>query len=60
MAFDWQDLLRFCLLVLKLPPQQIWTLTFREVLVCAQALYPRLATATRDELHILMAEFPDR
>jgi len=59
-AFDWLDLLRFCLLVLKLPPKQIWALTFRETLIYAQALRPHLATPTPDDLHLLMEEFPDR
>ena len=60
MAFEWDDLLRFCLLILKLAPHQIWALTFKEILRCSRALQPNVSHAAREDLHLLMAEFPDR
>jgi uncharacterized phage protein (TIGR02216 family) len=59
-AFDWTDLIRFAALVLRLTPQQFWSLTLRELLSWSRALQQREEAASDPDLRQLMQEFPDR
>jgi uncharacterized phage protein (TIGR02216 family) len=59
-AFDWADLMRFAALILRLKPQQFWSLTLRELLSWSRALQQRDAATSDTDLRQLMQEFPDR
>jgi len=59
-VFDWDDLFRFAVLILRVTPQQFWQLRLREVITWLQALQPRTPSASAEELQDLMKEFPDR
>jgi uncharacterized phage protein (TIGR02216 family) len=57
--FPWDDAIGFGLGVLKLPPDQFWRMTPRELALAAKALNPRGGALGRADLTQLMQKFPD-
>lgn len=57
----WQELMRAGLGVLRLPADQFWAMTPRELAAALQCLAPARASApTRPEFERLRGLFPDR
>jgi uncharacterized phage protein (TIGR02216 family) len=54
----WDDIIRFGLSVLRLPPEAVWSLTLPEIAAAARR-GAGLAPPARAELDALLAAFPD-
>lgn len=58
--FPWRQAIGFGLGVLRLPPEQFWTMTPRELALAIEAVSGRGgAPLPRDALNDLMKRFPD-
>ena len=57
--FPWQQAIGFGLGVLKLPPEQFWRMTPRELAYAIEAATGRAAPLTRAAFIELMARYPD-
>jgi uncharacterized phage protein (TIGR02216 family) len=57
--FPWDEAIGFGLGVLKLPSEQFWRMTPRELALAAQAASGRSAPLARTELAQLMTRYPD-
>jgi uncharacterized phage protein (TIGR02216 family) len=55
----WEDVIGFGLGVLKLPPEQFWRMTPRELALAAKAHNPRGGAPSRTQLAQLMERYPD-
>jgi uncharacterized phage protein (TIGR02216 family) len=57
--FPWREAIGFGLGVLKLPPEQFWRMTPRELAYAIETASGRSAPLTRAALKQLMARYPD-
>lgn len=57
--FPWKQAIGFGLGVLKLPPEQFWRMTPRELAYAIEAATGRSAPLARDGLSALMKRYPD-
>lgn len=57
--FPWQQAIGFGLGVLRLPPEQFWRMTPRELAYAIEAVRGRAAPLDRGRLADLMKRFPD-
>ncbi len=57
--FPWKEAIGFGLGVLRLPPEQFWRMTPRELAYAIQAVTGRIAPLGRDALGDLMKRYPD-
>ena len=57
--FPWKDAIGFGLGILKIPPEQFWRMTPRELAYAIQAVSGRGAPLDRGGLADLMKRFPD-
>jgi uncharacterized phage protein (TIGR02216 family) len=57
--FPWEDAIGFGLGVLKLPPDEFWRMTPRELALAVRALNPQPGALDRAALTQLMQRFPD-
>lgn len=57
--FPWKQAIGFGLGVLKLPPEQFWRMTPRELAYAIEAVTGRTAPLGRDGLAALMKRYPD-
>lgn len=57
--FPWKQAIGFGLGVLKLPPEQFWRMTPRELAYAIEAATGRTAPLGRDGLTALMKRYPD-
>jgi uncharacterized phage protein (TIGR02216 family) len=57
--FPWKQAIGFGLGVLKLPPEQFWRMTPRELACAIEAVTGRAAPLGRDGLTALMKRYPD-
>lgn len=57
--FPWKDAIGFGLGVLKLPPEQFWRMTPRELAYAIEAVTGRGAALDRAALAELMTRYPD-
>jgi uncharacterized phage protein (TIGR02216 family) len=57
--FPWQQAIGFGLGVLKLPPEQFWRMTPRELAYAIEAVRGRAASLDRGVFAELMKRFPD-
>jgi uncharacterized phage protein (TIGR02216 family) len=57
--FPWKQAIGFGLGVLKLPPEQFWRMTPRELAYAIEAATGRAAPLGRDGLTALMKRYPD-
>ncbi|KQZ01659.1 hypothetical protein ASD45_12945 [Pseudolabrys sp. Root1462] len=57
--FPWREAMGFGLGVLKLPPEQFWRMTPRELAYAIEAVIGRRAPLDRDGFAALMKSYPD-
>ena len=57
--FPWKEAIGFGLGVLRLPPEQFWRMTPRELAYAIQAVTGRTVPLGRDALGDLMKRYPD-
>lgn len=57
--FPWREAIGFGLGVLKLPPDQFWRMTPRELAYAIEAVTGRRAPLDRDDFTALMKRYPD-
>lgn len=57
--FPWREAIGFGLGVLKLPPEQFWRMTPRELAYAIEAVTRRRAPLDRDGFTALMKRYPD-
>jgi uncharacterized phage protein (TIGR02216 family) len=55
----WSDLIRFGLVVLRLPPDAFWSMSIAELLSLIPASGGAGLTLGRDDLAALLSSFPD-